>query len=113
MAISQHESGSQTATVTTEHTLNTTTPELTDGIFQFVVDVSNLANGDTVEFRIKEKATATGDTQRVVFQATLSNVVTENLWVSPSLILLFGWDFTLKQTIGTGRVFKWSIRKVA
>lgn len=112
MAISEHVSGTQAATVNTEHTLNTTTPETTDGVFQVVVDLAAMVNGDTVELRIKEKALAAG-TQRLAWYATYSHAQAAPLAVSPSLILLHGWDITLKQTAGTGRSFPWSIRKVA
>lgn len=112
MSISEHATGSQTAVISTEHTLNGTTPETTDGIFQVFVDVANMVAGDILELRIKEKA-RTGDTQRQVLVATLAGAQSDPLWVSPSLILMNGWDVTLKQTAGTGRAFPWSIRKVA
>lgn len=112
MAISEHASGSQTATISTEHVLNSTTPETTDGIFQVFVDTANMVAGDVLELRVKEKC-RTGDTIRQVFLSTLAGVQSDPLWVSPSLILLHGWDVTLKQTAGTGRAYPWSIRKVA
>lgn len=112
MTISAHQEGSQTAVISTEHTLNTTTPETTDGVFQMFVDVANMVAGDVLELRIKEKCRA-GDTIRQVLTSTLSGVQSDPLWVSPSFVLLHGWDFTLKQTAGTGRAFPWSIRKVA
>jgi hypothetical protein len=114
MAISEHGSGSQTAVINTEHVLNATTPETTDGIFQFVVDIDAMAVGDTTELRIKEKC-RTGDTQRTILTSVLLNdpSADSNLWVSPSYLLMHGWDFTLKQTAGTGRAYPWSIRKVA
>ena len=112
MAISEHASGSQTATLDTEHTLNSTSPETTDGVFQVVVDASAMVAGDITIIRIKEKARS-ADTQRLAYRATLSGAQTEPLWVSPSLILLHGWDVTLEQTDGTGRAYPWSIRKVA
>ncbi len=49
----------------------------------------------------------------VVFGATLSDTQSEPQFVSPSLILLHGWDITLAQTTGTGRAFPWSIRRVS
>lgn len=55
----------------------------------------------------------TSGTIREALIATLSGAQSDAAWVSPSLILLHGWDVTLKQTAGTGRVFPWSIRKVA
>jgi hypothetical protein len=111
MTIAEHEAGSQTATVTTEHVLNTTTPETTDGIYQLVVDASAMVNGDELELRIKEKCRA-GDTQRLAWFASYAHVQGSPLIVSPALVLLHGWDVTLKQTAGTGRAFPWSIRKV-
>jgi len=112
MAISEAYSGSQTATISTEHVLNTTTPETTDGIYQVWVDTANMVAGDIVELHIKEKVISSG-TIREALIATLSGAQSDAAWVSPSMILMHGWDVTLKQTAGTGRVFPWSIRKVA
>lgn len=112
MAISEHATGSQTAVISTEHTLNGTTPETTDGIYQLFIDVAAMIAGDVTEIRIKEKA-RTGDTQRQILVATLSGAQSDPLWVSPSMILMNGWDMTLKQTAGTGRAYPWSIRKIA
>jgi len=106
----EHTSGTQSATLDTEHTLNGTTPETTDGVFQLVVDVNALVAGDIVEFRCKEKVLSAG-TQRLVFAATLAGPQGTPVWMSPPLILLHGWDMTLLQTDGTGRSFPWSIRK--
>lgn len=111
MPIAEHASGTQTATVGTEHVLNPTTPETTDGVYQLVVDLSNLASGDRVEFAVREKAISTGTQRRLVIGA-FSGPVADPLYVSDSVILLHGWDFTLKQTSGTGRSYDWSIRKV-
>lgn len=106
---SQHESGTQAATVTTEHTLNTTTPETTDGAFQLLVDLNAMAVGDRVTLRIKEVAVS-GGTQREVWSATYQHAQARPMAVSPPIILLHGWDMTLEQEAGTGRSFPWSIR---
>jgi hypothetical protein len=113
MAIAEHAAGSQTATITTEHTLNTTTPETTDGVFQFTVDLAAMVAGDTTEIRLKEKA-GSGTTQRTIWASTHVGAQSADgaLWVSPAVVLLHGWDFTLKQTAGTGRAYPWSIRKI-
>ena len=106
----EHEAGSQTAVIDTEHVLNTTSPETTDGAFQLFVDVANMVNGDTLTLRIKEKARS-GDTQRTLWTASYRHTQARKLTASPPIILLHGWAMTLEQTAGTGRAFPWSIRK--
>lgn len=111
MAIAEHEAGSQTATISTEHVLNTTTPNTTDGVFQIWVDTSAMLKGDILRVRIKEKIGA-ATTQRLAFRMEVQGVQDEPALVSPALVLLHGWDMTLQQTAGTGRAFPWSIRKI-
>ncbi len=112
MATFAEESGTQTATISTEHVLNGTSPNTVDGVYSFWVSTENMVAGDTLELRIKEKVIS-GGTQLLVSIATISGVQADKAWTSPSLILFHGWDFTLKQTAGTGRNFPWSIRKIA
>lgn len=114
MAIAEAYSGTNVLVIGAEATLNTVTPETTDGVYQLVVDTTTLAAGDTLEIRIKEKVIS-GATQRGGLIQTLVNAqaTDDRLWFSPSLILLHGWDMTLKQTAGTGRSIPWSIRRVA
>lgn len=111
MAIAEHASGTQTATVGTEHFLGTD-PEATDGAFQFVVDLSNMARGDTLEIRVYEAALSTDTASLQVFLHILNNEQVDDLYMSPALLLLHRWRFSIKQTVGTGRSYKWSIRKV-
>jgi hypothetical protein len=109
--IIEHDSGTLTATVGTEHVLGTA-DDATDGVYQLVVDVSALQAGDRVEFALREKATSSGTKRRTVIGAALGPA-TDTLYVSDSFLLLHGWDFTLTQTAGTGRSFPWSIRRVS
>jgi hypothetical protein len=114
MAIAiDYNTGSQTTVITTEHTLNTTTPNTTAGVYQLFLDVANLAAGDTLEVRVIEKA-RTGDTARVVFMGTLTNAqgTDSAMYATPPLTLGVGWDITIKQTAGSVRAFPWSIRRV-
>lgn len=113
MPVAEHASGTTNATVGTEHVLNPTSPETTDGVYQLVVDLTNLAAGDRVEFAVREKVLSGASQQARVVIGAFSGPVTDKLYVSDSLILLHGWDLTLKQTAGTGRSFDWSIRKVS
>jgi len=117
MAITEHASGTRTAGTPPEasFTVLGTTTDTTDGVYQFFIDVSNLAGGaspDTIEIQVLEKVLSAG-TQRLVFESTLVGAQDEPIWASPSLILMHGWQIQLKQTTGTARSFGWSIRKVA
>ena len=114
MAIAELYSGTE-AVSTTEWSLTTDTAgpdaDTTDGVFQVFLDVSDMIAGDELQIRIYEKCRS-GDTQRIVYQATLVGVQAEPIWVAPSLILMHGWDVTLDAIAGTITVL-WSIRQVA
>lgn len=115
MAIAELHTGSPTIT-TAEYSLvsgsTTLASSTTDGVFQVFIDFANLAAGDEFEITVREKATAAG-TQRVVFVAFASGIQGSPIWVSPSLILIHGWDVTLHKNAGTDRVIPYSIRQVA
>jgi hypothetical protein len=82
------------------------------GVFQVFLDTSDMALGDQLQIRIYEKC-RTGDTQQVIYEAILTSTMAAT-WVSPSLILMHGWDVTLDQLAGTsGITVNWSIRQVA
>jgi len=83
-----------------------------DGVYQLWVDPGNMAKGDEFIIRIYEKVEGTGGTKKVVMAATLSNAQ-NGVWVSPSLILINGWDMTIQKIAGTDRAFDASIRKIA
>lgn len=114
MAITEHASGTRTAGTPPEGSFTAlgTTADTTDGVFQFFIDCNNLARGDTIEIQVLEKAISSG-TARLVFEATLSNVQDEPIWVSPALVLMHGWTLQMKQLAGTARSFDWSQRKIA
>jgi len=107
---SQHASGSQAASINTEHFLGTD-PDTTTGAFQFCVELSALARGDTLEVRVYEKINDTGDTARQCKKWVFSNEQDDLLFVSEAFMLVIGFRFSIKQTTGTGRTFQWSIRK--
>lgn len=112
MAQTEHATGSQTAVIGTEHTLNPTTPDTTTGMFQLFVDLGNMVAGDFVEIRLKRKVVSAGSLRQVIIGAR-AGAQSDPCWASPAFLLRHGWDMTLKQTAGTGRVFPWSIEKVA
>lgn len=114
MAISEAFAGSE-AVGTTEHSCTTDTSgpdtETSDGVFQVFLDVSDMIAGDQLQIRVYEKVQSAG-TQRICYEAILTGAQSQPIWVSPSLILLHGWDVTLDALAGTITV-EWSIRKVA
>lgn len=88
------------------------TPITADGIYQVFLDFSALTVTELYELKIYEKVEASG-TQRLIMTANIAGVQGQPHWVSPSLILLHGWDVTLKKISGTDRTIGWSIRQVA
>lgn len=114
MAISEAFAGSE-AVGATEWSCTTDTAgpdtETSDGVFQVFLDVNDMVNTDVLQIRVYEKV-GTASTQRLVYECILTDAQSEPVWVSPTLILLHGWDVTLKAITGTITV-DWSIRKVA
>lgn len=93
---------------------NINTPISVDGVYQVFLDTSDMTAGDELQIRVYEKCRAV-DTQRVVFESIL-NGSQADMWVSPSLILLHGWDVTLDALSAPGDgviTVNWSIRRVA
>lgn len=112
MALTQHANGTQSATLDTEHTL-TANPETTAGVFVLVVNLVNMAIGDIVIFRFKQKA-LTGDTEALSEEWSVGpGVPNSKIWESPPCAAMHAWDFSLEQTDGTGRSFPWSVRLAA
>lgn len=98
-------SGTQTAVIDTEHTLDT---ETVMGVYILVVDTNNLANGDSVTFRIKVKCRDTS-TSAQMFSATFSNEQADPIKYSIPVPVDTEIIATLEQTDGTGRDFDWNL----
>lgn len=107
--------GTQTATVGTEHTLLT---EATSGIFVLVVNLKNMVNGDILELRAYVK-TLTGDANPLLmFEQIYANVQGDAAAAgssakgpvhvkSPPIESPYSLVWTLKQVAGTSRNFDW------
>lgn len=109
------EAFSGTETVgTTEHSMTTDTAgpdsDTTDGLYQAFLDLSALIAGDTFEWKVYEKVKSAG-TQRLVTSAVFSGVQSAPGWATPQIMLMHGWDMTLKKLAGTDRSIDWSIRR--
>lgn len=108
-----HSSGTQTATVTTEHQLDDVTAQ---GEFTLYVDTVNMVAGDVLELRVYKLA-LTGGTTRVLYKATFWGLQLtddkgkESRRVLNELTDATSLRFSLKQTYGTSRNFPWKVIK--
>ena len=109
MAVTENTGGTQTATINTEHTLATITDA---GVFQLLVDLEPMVDGDELELRIDIEVRTAG-TPRTAFYATYAHEqgVDAQISISPPIpsVASADWIATLKQTAGTGRTFTWAI----
>lgn len=112
-------SGTQSATLNTEHTLNGSA--FTDsGVYVLMVDTRNMVNGDELELRAYVK-TLTGDAngflaysptyaqQQGDGAAPGSSGSGDSVKISVPIPSPYSITFTLKQTAGTGRDFPWRV----
>lgn len=100
---------SELSVVSGTTTLQTVTD---DGVYQLWIDAGTMAKGDEYRIRGYEKVEGTGGTKKVFLSRTLLGVQSE-IFVTPTFILINGWDFTIQKIAGTDRAFDASIRKVA
>lgn len=110
MAFIESQLGSQTAVITTNHTLGV--EETVDGYYQLVVDLSAMVAGDVLELTAELKV-KTGGTARVCSMAVFRDAQTEAATFSVPIPNIYGLTFKLKQSEGTGRTFDWSILRAA
>lgn len=111
MAVSVVSSGSQTATVSTEHTLDTIT---TAGVYQLAVDLNAMTDGSTedrVTIRVYGKARSS-DTERLMEQWEFTGSQAKPLFRTNPEISPHSYKVTLRQDQGTGRAFPWAIYTV-
>jgi hypothetical protein len=104
--------GSQTATLTTEHTLSGAAITGAKSLV-LTVNTKNLANGETLELRVYQKV-ETGDAggataDELCYAAVYVNDQPNPVKISPPLISAYSATFTLTQTGGTGRAFPFRI----
>ena len=82
------------------------------GIYQCFIDLSAMVAGDQYNLKVYEKVVS-GGTTRTVYTASYVGVQASPHVVLPTLVLMWGWDFTLIRTAGADRSITWSIRKIA
>ncbi len=101
--------GEQTATLTSEHVLATVTAA---GTYQLMVDVANLAAGETLWLRIYGKARSTGTERLLYSHRVKGETLVEPLVGSLAVVSPHHAKFTLRQDGGTGRAFPWAVYKL-
>ena len=111
MSVTAAGSGTQTATISTEHTL---LDVATAGVYTLHVDTVNMAAGDTLELRVYQ-IVLTGGTRHVAYEKTFfgaqltDDLVKISVPIANELTDSGSLRFTLKQTAGTGRAFPWKV----
>lgn len=100
-------SGTQTATVSTEHTLYTSAA---GGTFILEVDLSAMLSGDTVKLRLKGK-TLSGGSVKTKYVETYFDAPAEADAIARSIPLPddLAVAFTLEQSAGTSRSYPWKV----
>jgi hypothetical protein len=113
MAVTAQASGTQTATVTTEHQLADVNVA---GVFTFHVDTNAMAANDVLELRVYQMELTSGASRVLFMQQYYGVQLADDL---QKVSLPIGNDltdstslrFSLKQTFGTGRAFPWKVLK--
>lgn len=107
MAVTVADSG----TDATDGTLQTLATETTNGVYQAVVDLSNIANGDIIELTVQTK-TLTGSSYATVFHAVYGHAMAEPVKCTPPITVPFGIKLLMKLTNGTNRNIDWSLNRL-
>jgi hypothetical protein len=111
MTVTAQSTGTQTTTLTTEHTL---LDVAVAGTFTLHVDKFNMASGDAVELRVYQMVLTAG-TRRVAYFARYldaqdaDDMIAISVPISNELTDAGSLRFTLKQTTGTARDFAWKV----
>lgn len=98
-------SGTQSATVTTKHSLHATTTAAT---YVLMVDCSAMVIGDFLDLSI-DVAYDSGGTLRQTYSVTYAHGQSDPGKVSVPVVAPYGAEFFLKQTAGTSRSFPWAL----
>jgi len=105
MALSVAATGTQTAVISTEHTLSSRTDSK---IYQLSLDTNNMVDGDIVEIKVKIKVLS-GSTLATVYSGVYAHTQGQSVKYSIPVPSTHQVDFTLKQTAGTGRNFDFEV----
>lgn len=112
MAITEYTINASVGTTEYSITNNSTTiaTQTGDGVIQAYVDFNAMTAAESYQIRIYEK-TRSASTQRVVYEALVVGVQDE-IFVTPALTVMHGWDVTLDKIAGTDRTIEASVRLI-
>jgi hypothetical protein len=108
MALAIVSSGTQSATLDTEHTLDNDT---TGKTYVLAVDTAAMVDGDVVILRIKTKVLS-GGTLGLAYSGTYANAQGDPIKYSPPVPANVEIECSLEQTDGTGRNYPWSLLSI-
>lgn len=108
MSITVIGSGTQAATISTEHDLATDTAS---HVYVLVVDAGAMVAGDVVILRLYTKVLS-GGTERLAYSATFAHAQGDPNKYSVPVPANISLRASLQQTAGTGRSFPWSLLAV-
>lgn len=115
MAVTAFGSGTQTATIGTEHFVSDVNQS---GVYSFHVDTNAMAAGDVLELRVYQMILTAG-TARVMAEQTYYSVqgtddlIKMSVPIGNDLTDSTSLRFSIKQTFGTGRAYPWKVLKYA
>lgn len=115
MAVTAYASGTQTCTIGTEHFLSS--PNVA-GVFELVLDLNAMADGDVLEARVYQMVLTGGTTRVVLYEAFFDaqpgdGKIALSEPISNELTDTNATRFSIKQVRGTGRAIPWKVLKHA
>lgn len=113
MPVTIASSGSQTATLNTDHTLASPVAPTGGAVYQLRVDTAALVNGERVILTLQTKARV-GDTLGEMYSSVFENAQGDPIKDSPFVGVEDGNTVVaiLRQEGGTGRAFPWAMRRM-
>lgn len=112
MAITEYTINASVGTTEYSVTGNGTTiqTQTGDGVMQAYFDLNAMTASEQYRIRVYEKARS-ASTQRIVYEAVVAGVQDE-LFVTPALTVMHGWDVAIAKMAGTDRTIEASVRLI-
>lgn len=106
--VASNSNGSQTCTISTEHTLATITSA---GVYQLWLDTNALAADDVLE--VRQYVKVDGTNSRLVDMWTVGPLVKTSKAFDPyPVAITTEIKYTITQTAGTGRAIPWRVLQI-